>query len=196
MSFVVAIPELVQGAAQDLAGLQTSLAEAAEAIAGPTTGVLPAAADEVSAAISTMFGNFGQQFQFISAQAQAFHAQFVSLMNSGIGAYIGTEFANAEQAVSGLINGGGATAGATAAAGSQGSLLGGLFGGGGGGLGGAVSALTGGAGSSGSVLGGILGTGSGGGLVGGLLGTGTGGPATVPVGYANIGAGNSFGQAA
>ena len=84
MSFVIAAPDLVQGAAQDLAGIRASLAEAAAMVVGPTTGVVPAAADEVSAAISAMF-NFGQQFQALSAQAQAFHTQFVSLMNAGCG---------------------------------------------------------------------------------------------------------------
>jgi len=111
MSFVIAAADLVQGAAQDLAGIHASLAEAASVVAGPTTGVVPAAADEVSAAISAMFGNFGQEFQLLSAQAQAFHAQFVSLMNAGVGAYVSTEVANAQQAVANAIGGGGAAPG-------------------------------------------------------------------------------------
>ena len=98
MSYVIAAPDLVQSAAQNLAGIRASLSEAAAAVAGPTTGVVPAAADEVSAAISALFGNFGQDFQLLSAQAQAFHAQFVGLMNAGAGAYLNTEIANAEQA--------------------------------------------------------------------------------------------------
>lgn len=80
MSYVIAAPEQVQAAAQDLAGIRTSLAEAAATIAGPTTGIVPAAADEVSATIAAMFGNFGQEFQLLSAQAQGFHAEFVNLM--------------------------------------------------------------------------------------------------------------------
>jgi len=59
MSYVIAAPDLVQSAAQNLAGIRASLAEAAASVAGPTTGVVPAAADEVSAAISALFGNFG-----------------------------------------------------------------------------------------------------------------------------------------
>src|ERR1700739_1036975 len=96
VSFVIAAPDRVQGAAQNLGGIRASRAEAAAMVAAPTTGVVPAAADEVSAAISVLFGNFGQQFQTLSAQAQAFHAQFVSLMNAGAGAYVNTEIANAE----------------------------------------------------------------------------------------------------
>ena len=157
-SFVVAVPDLVQGAAQDLAGIQASLSEAAATIAGPTTGVMPAAADEVSAAIAAMFGNFGQEFQFLNAQAQAFHAEFVNVMNAGAGAYLSTEIANAEQALTNAVGapvqallGGGASLGSG---------------------GGAVGAASGG----GGLLGGLLGAGgtTGGSLVGGLTGSTTG----------------------
>jgi hypothetical protein len=103
MSFVIATPELVESAAQDLAGIRSSLAEAAASAAGPTTGIATAASDEVSVAIASMFGNFGQEFQALSAQAQAFHQQFVSLMNAGAGAYVSAEAANAAQ---GMLGGG------------------------------------------------------------------------------------------
>src|SRR3984885_14858064 len=93
MSFVIAAPELVQGAAQDGAGIGSSLAEATSTAAGPTTGVVAAAQDEVSLAIASMFGNFGAEFQALSAQAQAFHAQFVSAMNGSAAAYVGAEAA-------------------------------------------------------------------------------------------------------
>ncbi|HUH70070.1 MAG TPA: outer membrane porin GjpA [Mycobacterium sp.] len=95
MSFVIATPELVHGAAQDLAGIRSSLAEATAAASGPTTGIAAAAEDEVSIAIASLFGDVGQQFQALSAQAQAFHAQFVDAMNASAGAYASTEVANA-----------------------------------------------------------------------------------------------------
>jgi hypothetical protein len=101
MSFVIATPDLVQSAAQDLAGIRSSLAEAAATAAAPTTGIATAAQDEVSVAIASLFGNFGQEFQAVSAQAQAFHQQFVSLMNAGAGAYASAEAANAAQTVLG-----------------------------------------------------------------------------------------------
>jgi hypothetical protein len=50
MSFVIATPDLVLSAAQNLADIRSSLAEAATAAAGPTTGVAAAAQDEVSVA--------------------------------------------------------------------------------------------------------------------------------------------------
>jgi PE family len=100
MSYVIATPDLVQSAAEDLAGIRSSLAEAAAAAAGPTTGIAAAASDEVSLAIASMFGNFGQEFHAIGAQARAFHEQFVGLLNSGASAYMSTE-ANAAQALLG-----------------------------------------------------------------------------------------------
>lgn len=105
MSFVITAPELLQGAAHDLAGLRSSLAEAAAIAAGPTTGIAAAAQDEVSIAIASMFGNFGNEFQVLSAQAQAFHERFVSLLNAGAGAYLSAEAANAEQALLGGAGG-------------------------------------------------------------------------------------------
>jgi PE family len=98
VSFVTAVPELVQSAAQNLAGIRSSLANAASSVAGPTTGIAAAAQDEVSVAIASMFGNFGQEFQALSAQAQTFHAQFVNLMNASAAAYAGAETANARAA--------------------------------------------------------------------------------------------------
>jgi|GEM_PF-612272 len=97
MSFVTAAPDLVEAAAQDLAGIRSSLMEASASVAVPTTGVVPAAADEVSAGVAALFGNFGKEFQAVSAQAQAFHAEFVNAMNAGAAAYASTEAANAGQ---------------------------------------------------------------------------------------------------
>ena len=108
MSFVIAAPELVQGAAQDLAGIGSSLADAAATASGPTTGIAAAAQDEVSIAIASLFGKFGQEFQALGAQAQAFHTQFVGLLNAGAGAYVSAEAANAEQALLGGVGAGAA----------------------------------------------------------------------------------------
>jgi hypothetical protein len=93
MSFVIASPELVQGAAQDVAGIGSSLVQATSAAAGPTTGIVAAAEDEVSLALASLFGNVGHEFQAMSAQAQAFHAEFVSAMNASAAAYTSAEAA-------------------------------------------------------------------------------------------------------
>ncbi|SPM27245.1 PE family protein [Mycobacterium terramassiliense] len=104
MSFATVAPETALQAAQDLADIRALLVEAASSAAAPTTRVVPAAADEVSAAISAVFGDFGREFQWLSAQAQAFHAEFVSLLDGGVAAYISTEIANAEQAVASTMS--------------------------------------------------------------------------------------------
>ncbi|MEY8016527.1 PE family protein [Mycobacterium servetii] len=118
MSYVLVAPDSVRAAAQGLAGLHESLAQATASAAAPTTGIVAAAEDEVSAGIAAAFGAFGRQYQSVSAQAQAFHEQFVALLNAGAGAYLGTEATNAGQNLLGAVNGG---AGAAPAA----SLLGG-----------------------------------------------------------------------
>ncbi|CPR07708.1 PE-PGRS family protein [Mycobacterium bohemicum DSM 44277] len=139
MSFVIATPELVESAATNLAGIRSSLAEAAANAAGPTTGIATAAQDEVSVAIASMFGNFGQQFQAVSAQAQSFHQQFVSLMNAGAGAYASAETANAAQTMLGGALDGGVLGSVGQAAGNVGAELNGAVAAlGNGGLGGFV----------------------------------------------------------
>ncbi len=104
MSFVIATPELVQCAAQDLAGIRSSLAEATASVSAPTTGIAAAAQDEVSDAIASLFGGVGQEFQALTAQAQAFHTQFVNLVNASAGAYVSAEVANAQQTLAGAVS--------------------------------------------------------------------------------------------
>ncbi|OBK91875.1 hypothetical protein A5645_25080 [Mycobacterium asiaticum] len=102
MSFVLAAPEVFSGAAANLSGIGSTLTQATAAAAGPTTTLATAAADEVSAAISKLFGAFGQEFQEVSAQATAFHAEFLRLIDGSAAAYLGAEIANAQQTLTGL----------------------------------------------------------------------------------------------
>jgi hypothetical protein len=67
MSFVMAVPEVLGTAATDLARIGSSLSEANAAAVAPTTGILAAAEDEVSAAIAAGFSAHGQGFQALSA---------------------------------------------------------------------------------------------------------------------------------
>jgi hypothetical protein len=95
MSYLVTAPELLAAAAADVAGIGSSLNAANAAATAPTTAVIAAAQDEVSAAIASLFSGHGQQFQALSAQAAAFHSQFVQTLNSAEGAYAAAEAANA-----------------------------------------------------------------------------------------------------
>lgn len=101
MSFVVTAPEVMASAAENLAGIGSTLGEASAAALAPTTGVAAAAADEVSVAVSEVFRRVGREFQALGAQAVAFQDEFVSLLNGGAAAYLATEIANVE---SGLLN--------------------------------------------------------------------------------------------
>src|SRR5262249_26645778 len=94
MSFLVATPEMVSAAAGSLAGIGSTLNEATSAAAGSTVSVAAAGADDVSTAISRLFGLYGQQFQALSAQAATFHNEFSNLLNGGAAAYLSTEIAN------------------------------------------------------------------------------------------------------
>lgn len=55
MQFLSVIPEQVESAAQDLAGIRSALSASYAAAAGPTTAVVSAAEDEVSTAIASIF---------------------------------------------------------------------------------------------------------------------------------------------
>jgi hypothetical protein len=94
MSYLVAAPEFLASAATDLSNIGSTLSAAKSAAAAPTTGVLAAAEDEVSAAIAAMFSAHGQGFQALSAQAAAFHDRFVQTLTAGAGSYVGAEAAN------------------------------------------------------------------------------------------------------
>jgi hypothetical protein len=98
MSFVRASTDLIGNAATDLAGIRSALsvANAANAAAaGPTAQIQAAAADEISAAIATLFGSHAHAYQAFSAQATAFHDQFVQTLEGAGNAYAAAEAANA-----------------------------------------------------------------------------------------------------
>ncbi|WP_459797713.1 PE family protein, partial [Mycobacterium riyadhense] len=104
MSFVSISPELVAAAAGNLAGVGSTISAANAAAAAPTTQVLAAAGDEISAQIAALFGGFGREYQALSAQAMTFQEQFVQSLTAGAGAYASAEAINVEQALLDLIN--------------------------------------------------------------------------------------------
>jgi hypothetical protein len=98
MSFVTTAPEALTAAAGDLDVIGTALAAQNAAAAAPTTGVAPAAADEVSALQATQFSAYGNLYQQISAQAKAIHEMFVHTLGASADSYGATEAANAAAA--------------------------------------------------------------------------------------------------
>jgi hypothetical protein len=95
MSFVTTQPEALSAAAANLAGIGTMMSAQNSAAAAPTTGLVPAAADEVSALTATQFAVHAQMYQAISAQAEAIHQLFVSTLGTSATSYAATEAANA-----------------------------------------------------------------------------------------------------
>jgi hypothetical protein len=93
--WVIAAPEYVAAAASDLENIRSSLSTANMSALAPTSGVLAAGGDEVSAMVAALFSSHAQAYQALSAQAASFHAQFVQLMNTGASRYALTEAANA-----------------------------------------------------------------------------------------------------
>jgi hypothetical protein len=78
MSFLIAAPEYVASAAADLANIGTTISSANAVAFAPTSTVLAAGADEVSATVAALFGAHAQAYQALSAQA----ARFISNLSS------------------------------------------------------------------------------------------------------------------
>jgi PE family len=95
MSFVTTRPEMLAFAAGDLQGIGSAMAAGTMAAAAPTTGVVPAAAHDVSALTATQFAAHGAPYQAIGAQGTAIHELFVNTLGTSAGSYAATEAANA-----------------------------------------------------------------------------------------------------
>jgi hypothetical protein len=99
MSFVTTQPELLTSAAGNLQGIGAGMTAGNMAAAAPTTGVVPAAADEVSALTAVQFAAHAEMYQAVSAQAAAIHEMFVNTLGTSAGSYAATEAANAAAAL-------------------------------------------------------------------------------------------------
>ncbi len=94
MSFVTAQPELLSKAANDLAHIGAAMAAQNAAAATPTTGVVPAAADAVSALTAAQFAAHAQIYQMVSTKATVIHESLVATLAASAEAYASTEAAN------------------------------------------------------------------------------------------------------
>jgi hypothetical protein len=80
-------------AAADVEQIGSAIKAAHAAAAAPTSGVIAPAADEVSAAIAKLFGQYGQEYQAVVAQAAVFHGRFTQALAAAGGAYTAAEVA-------------------------------------------------------------------------------------------------------
>ncbi|MCW2664029.1 MAG: hypothetical protein JWP83_5181 [Mycobacterium sp.] len=110
MTFLIAAPATVAATASELAGIGSALSVAHAAAAIPTTALLPAAGDEVSGAIASLFSSYAKAYQSLNARAATFHQRFVQALHGAGNSYAAAEAANAsplqtlERDVLGLIN--------------------------------------------------------------------------------------------
>ena len=65
------------------------------AAAAPTTGVVPAAADEVSAMTAAQFATHARMDQAVGAQSAAIHEMSANTLGTSAGSYAATAAANA-----------------------------------------------------------------------------------------------------
>ena len=93
MTYVLTRPQAMATAAANVAGIGSALKEANVTAAGPTTRVLAAAADEVSAAAATLFSSYARGYQALTKQAAAFHDEFAQVLAAAGHAYAETEAA-------------------------------------------------------------------------------------------------------
>lgn len=105
MSYVLTQPPAMVAAAAELAGIGSAINEAAASVAGPTTTIATAAADEVSTAIAQLFGAFGQEYQAINAQLGTLYSQFTQKLTAAANAYFGDEAISAASLVKGATAG-------------------------------------------------------------------------------------------
>jgi|ERR1700754_2669019 PE family len=95
MSFVNVHPDALAGAASQLGAIGASMNAQNVAAAGPTTGVVPAAADEVSALVAAQFTVYAQMYRTVSAQGAAVLETLVKTMAASADSYAVAEAANA-----------------------------------------------------------------------------------------------------
>ena len=95
MTSLLVQPEIITSVVTDLERIGSTVSAASAAAAAPTSGLLAAAADEVSAAIANFFGTYGQEFQAAVATVEAHQSQFQQALAAAANAYVHTEAAAA-----------------------------------------------------------------------------------------------------
>ena len=95
MSLLVLAPASLVSATTDLESIGSALNTARATAAFPTTGLVAAGDDEVSAAVSAVFSAYGEEYQALGAQVSAFHQRFLQALNSAVESYVAAEAANA-----------------------------------------------------------------------------------------------------
>jgi hypothetical protein len=91
MTFVIAAPEMMTAAATDLSIIDADLSHAHSAATNATVGLLPAAADEVSAGVAHLFSRYAEDFRGLAGRASAFHELFAHNLKASAAIYTNVE---------------------------------------------------------------------------------------------------------
>jgi len=108
MSHLFTAPEALASSAADVGRIGSAITTAGSNASGPTTGLLAAAEDEVSAAVANLFGGYGREYQAALARSATFHNRFAQAL-----AVAGSAYAEAEAAIANLLGGGGSSTGSS-----------------------------------------------------------------------------------
>jgi hypothetical protein len=92
---VIAQPEVLDAAAGELHNINAAVRAGSAAATGPTTGLVPAAADLVSMLTAAQFAAHANIYQLISTEAVAVQDQLATMLGISAGSYAATEAANA-----------------------------------------------------------------------------------------------------
>jgi hypothetical protein len=96
MTDVITRPHIITAVAADIEEIGSAISAANAAAAGPTSALLaPAAADEISAVVTKLFGAYGSAYQAVVTQATRFHNGFARALAAAGNAYANAESANA-----------------------------------------------------------------------------------------------------
>ncbi len=101
MEYLVTAPDILATTAADVGEIGSAITDAKANAAGPTSGLIAAAQDEVSQAIAKLFGGYGQQYQAALTKAAAFHDDFARAL-----AAAGNTYAQAESNAAAFLTGG------------------------------------------------------------------------------------------
>jgi hypothetical protein len=96
VSYVLATPELLSSAAEDLARIGSAVDAANAAAANSTTSLLAAGADEVSTGIASLFGAHAVAFQALTAQAADLQERFALTLAANANTYLTSEMTTAQ----------------------------------------------------------------------------------------------------
>ncbi len=95
MAYLTTQPQIMATAAADVEEIGSAISAARAAAGSRIAALLAPAADEVSAAVTKLFGAYGDAYQAVLKQAAAFHGEFTQALAAAGNAYANAERANA-----------------------------------------------------------------------------------------------------